>query len=74
VPDLALAYLLHLLRSLRFAGTLTENPYLVSVGLTEGFLDQRFRTLPGISFRRLGQVVDFEWDAPTLAAWAEVTL
>ena len=74
VSDLALAYLLHLLRSVRFEGTFTENPYLASVGLTEGFLDQRFRTLPGISFRRLGQVVDFEWDAPTLTAWAEATL
>jgi hypothetical protein len=74
VPDVALAYLLHLLRSLRFAGTLIENPYLASVGLTESFLDQRLRALPGITFHRLGQVTDFEWDAPTLAAWAEATL
>jgi len=74
VPDLALAYLLHLLRSLRFAGTLTENPYLASVGLAEGFLDQRLRTLPGITFRRLAHLTELEWEAPTLAAWAEATL
>jgi hypothetical protein len=74
VPDLALAYLLHLLRRLRFAGTLTENPYLSSVGLAEGFLDQRLRTLPGITFRRLGAVTEIEWEAPTLTAWAEATL
>ncbi|HVY29022.1 MAG TPA: hypothetical protein VHB79_20835 [Polyangiaceae bacterium] len=71
VPDLALGYLLHLLRGLRFTGTLTENPYLASVGLVEGFLDQRLRALPGISFRRMGQLTEFDWEAPTLSAWAE---
>lgn len=71
VPDLALAYLLHLLRGIRFAGTLTDNPYLASVGLTEGFLDQRLRALPGISFRRMSELTEFEWAAPSLAAWAE---
>lgn len=74
VPDVALAYLLHLLRSLRFEGTLTANPYLASVGLAESFLDQRLRTLPGITFHRLGEVTEFEWDAPSLPAWAEATL
>ena len=74
VPDLALAYLLHLLRGLRFAGTLTENPHLASVGLVEGFLDQRLRALPGISFRRMGQLTEFDWEAPTLTAWAEASL
>lgn len=74
VPDLALAYLLHLLRGLRFAGTLTENPYLASVGLVEGLLDQRLRALPGLSFRRMGQLTELEWQAPTLSAWAEATL
>ena len=74
VPDLALAYLLHLLRGLRFGGTLTENSYLASVGLVEGFLDQRLRALPGISFRRMGQLTEFDWQAPTLTTWAEATL
>jgi len=74
VPDLALAYLIHVLRGLRFGGTLTENPYLASVGLVEGFLDQRLRALPGISFRRMGQLTEFDWQAPTLTAWAEATL
>lgn len=74
VPDLALAYLLHLLRGLRFSGTLTENPYLASVGLVEGFLDQRLRSLPGITFRRMAHLTEFEWDASTLSTWAETTL
>jgi hypothetical protein len=74
VPELALAYLLHLLRGVRFAGTLTENPYLASVGLVDGFLDQRLRGLPGIQFRRMAHLTEFEWEAPTLGAWAEATL
>jgi hypothetical protein len=74
VPDLALAYLLHLLRSIRFEGTLTENPYLASVGLVEGFLDQRLRALPGITFRRMAHLTELEWEAPTLTAWAEAAL
>jgi hypothetical protein len=74
VPDLALAYLLHFLRSIRFVGTLTENPYLASVGLVDGFLDQRLRSLPGITFRRMAQLTEFDWDAPTLSAWAGVAL
>lgn len=74
VPDVALGYLLHLLRSLRFAGTLTENPYLASVGLSEGFLEQRLRALRGVTFRRLGSVTELEWDAATLTEWAEGAL
>ncbi len=74
VPDLALAYLLYLLRGLRFAGTLTDNPYLASVGLVEGLLDQRLRALRGITFRRMAHLTEFEWEAPSLSAWAEVSL
>lgn len=74
VPDVALAYLLYLLRGARFAGTLTNNPYFASVGLVEGFLDQRLRALSGITFRRMAHLTEFEWEWPTLAAWAEATL
>jgi hypothetical protein len=74
VTDLALGYLLHLLRGTRFQGTLTENPYLASVGLVEGFLDQRLRALPGVTFRRMAHLTEFDWEAPTLTAWAEATL
>ncbi len=73
VPDLALAYLMYLLRGTRFEGTLLDNPYLASVGLDGGFLEQRLRGLPGLTFRRMGDVVDFEWGAPSLSAWAELT-
>ncbi len=74
VPDLALGYLLHLLRGLRFSGTLTENPYLASVGLTEGFLDQRLRSLEGITFRRMAHLTELDWEAAGLTDWAKATL
>ena len=73
VTDLALTYLLYSLRAIRFEGTLLENPYLGSLGLTEGFLEQRIRALPSVTFRRMGDLLDFEWAYPTLAAWAEAT-
>jgi hypothetical protein len=73
-PDRALAYLMHVLRGLRFAGTLTENPYLASVGLAEGFLDQRLRAMSDLSFRRMGELTEVEWQEPTLTAWAEARL
>jgi len=74
VSDAALTYLLYLLRDVRFAGTPTENPYLASVALTDAFLDQRLRVLRGLTYRRMGQLVEFEWEAPTLSGWAEAHL
>lgn len=74
VSDLALAYLLYLLRGVRFEGTLLENQYLASVGLTVDALDGRLRALRGISYHRMGHLDDIEWAAPSLAAWAEATL
>lgn len=74
VSDHALAYLMHLLRGIALEGTLLENPYLASVGLTEGFLDQRLRALPGLRYRRMAHLTELDWDAPTLSAWAEMTL
>jgi len=70
----AITYLLYLLRDVRFAGTPTENPYLASVALTDAFLDQRLRVLRGLTYRRMGQLVEFEWEAPTLSGWAEAHL
>lgn len=71
VSDEALAYLLYLLRAVRFEGSLTENPYLASVGLTDGFLDQRLRGLRGVTYRRMAHLVEFDWDFASLSAWAE---
>ncbi len=71
IPDAALGYLLHLLRGVSIDGTIADNPYLASVGLTDTFLDQRLLALPGITFRRMGTLTEFDWSAPTLSAWAE---
>ena len=71
VPDDALAYQLHLLREVEFEGTLTDNPYLASVGLTGGFLEDRLRGLDGVDFRRMGDLTDFNFHAPDLRTWAE---
>ena len=70
VPDMALAYAMHLLRGIRFEGTLTENPYLASVGLTGDYLDQRLRALPGLAFKRMAHLTEFNWEHATLSDWA----
>lgn len=70
VPDDALAYLLYLLREVRFAGTLLDNPYLRSLGLTGAPLEERLRSLPALRFQRQGDIVDFGWRYPSLTAWA----
>lgn len=74
VPDLAIAYLLHLLRGIEHQGPLTENAYVGSVGLGDGFLDQRLRAIPSIQLRRMGRLVEVDWAHPTLTAWAEASL
>lgn len=61
VSDLALTYMMYLLRGVRFEGTLVDNPYLRSVGLEGGFLDQRLRNLAGLTFRRMAHLTELEW-------------
>lgn len=73
ITDHALSYLLYLLRETQFEGSLTTNPYLVSVGVDEDMLDARAQGLPGVSMRRMMHLVEFDWAYPNLAAWvAEV--
>jgi hypothetical protein len=74
VPDLALEYVLYLLRETRIEGTLVDNLYLASLGLTDGFLDQRIAKLPNVRLHRMGLLFEFEWAHPSLTAWAEATL
>ena len=66
----ALGYLMYLLRGVDFAGTLLDNPYTASVGLSGRILEERLRSLPGMSFRRQGALVDFSWSHDDLAVWA----
>ncbi len=72
VPDEALAYLLYLLRGTSVEGTLWQNPYLLSVGLEPDALEPRLRRgLPGLGYRRTGDVREFDWEAASLPAWVE---
>lgn len=70
VGDDALTYVLYLLREVEYEGTLLDNPYLRSVGLTERDLEDRVRRLPALTFRRQADLVDFGWRHPSLASWA----
>lgn len=74
VTDDALAYLLYLLRSVQFVGSVTANPYLESVGLDAETLPQRLRSLRDLEYRRLSDIETIEWAYPSLTAWAEATL
>lgn len=74
VPDEALAYLLHLLRKVRFVGTMVDNPYLASVGLEGSLLADRLRTLDAVHYTRVGDLHDFEWPEESLSAWAAKTV
>jgi hypothetical protein len=71
VPDDALEYLAYLLRGTDFDGSLLDNPYLVSVGLSGGLLHDRLRALPGLDFRRQADLVDMKWAHADLASWGD---
>lgn len=74
VTDPALSYILHLLREVQIEGSLVDNPYLRSVGLTGKFLEDRLRTLPGVELRRMGDLVEFDSSSQDLKAWAKQSL
>ncbi|MEX1364080.1 MAG: DUF1819 domain-containing protein [Nannocystaceae bacterium] len=74
VPAAALAYLLYLLRSIRFAGSLLDNPYLRSVGLDGDLLEDLLRRSSGVGLHRVGDVFELQWRHPDLGAWAADTL
>ena len=68
--NLALTYLLYLLRGTTFAGTLLDNPYLRSVGLEGETLEARLVGLEALRFVRQGPLVDFGWRYTDLEGWA----
>jgi hypothetical protein len=74
VPDEALEYLMYLLREVHFEGTLLQNPYVASVGCDWITLEERLRGLPGMTFIRQGDLVDFGWRYPDLRTWGAANL
>jgi hypothetical protein len=71
VSDLALGYLLYLLRDLKFEGNLKDNPYLLSVGLDGDLWEQRVRKLPWVDYRRMSDVHDLTWHFDSLSSWGQ---
>ncbi|MDQ3367226.1 MAG: DUF1819 domain-containing protein [Myxococcota bacterium] len=74
VPDELLSYLLYLLRETSFEGTLIANPYLSSLGIVGGIVDDRFHALSSIDYRRVGSTFEIGWRYPDLASWARAEL
>ena len=74
VPDDALEYLTYVLREVSFEGTLLDNHYVASVGLLGAALEDRLANLPGMRFRRQGDLIDFGWRYQGLVAWADANL
>lgn len=74
VPDELLSYLLYLLRSTSFEGSLIANSYLSSLGIVGGIVDDRFHALSSIDFRRVGSTFEIGWRYPDLATWARAEL
>lgn len=70
VGDDALTYLMYLLREVEVDGTPLDNPYLRSVGMDGGLLEDRLRGLDALRFRRQGDLAEFGWRHPSLEAWA----
>lgn len=67
VPPDALGYALHLLRGID--GSLLDNPYLASVGVS-GVSSGALPTVPGVRFARQGSLIDLEWQHDSLASWS----
>lgn len=73
VEDDALKYLLRWLGTVQYTGTLVDNAYLASVGLVGRAVDERLLAIPGLLFRRSGDVVEFEWHVPWTASMEGVS-
>ena len=74
ISDRALGYILHLLRQTDHTGGILDNPYLSSVGLIGEILVGRLRRLPGLTYRRMGHLVELDWQHDDLTSWAKATL
>ncbi|NOY28207.1 MAG: DUF1819 family protein [Oligoflexia bacterium] len=70
ISDEALTYGVYLLRGVDFDGTLLHNPYFRSLGMDGSSLEDRLKGLDALRFRRQGDLLDYGWRYPSLAAWA----
>ncbi|MFN3151824.1 hypothetical protein [Bremerella sp.] len=70
VSDVALTYLMYLLREISYAGTAISNPYLTSVGIDTDEAIRRLRKIPELGFRRQGDLTTFDWHHQSMLDWA----
>jgi hypothetical protein len=63
-----------LLRSIRIEGTLTDNAYFRSLGVTASQFALVAPKIPGIRFAELGGVSDLEFLYPGLSEFGEAVL
>lgn len=73
VPPPVLGYALHLLREVAFEGTLTDNPYLRSLGVEVDSFAGYALDIPGIRFASVGGVAEIAFDEPSLTAYVART-
>jgi hypothetical protein len=69
VPEVAIGYALYLLRGVRIEGSLTDNPYLRSLGVTSLTLRAVAPRIPGVRIAELGDIAEVTFLEPTLTAW-----
>lgn len=70
VPDVAIGYALYLVREVTIEGSLLDNPYLRSLGITQETFRAFAPRIPGVHFVELGGATELSFDAPSLRAWA----
>ncbi|MDQ2642185.1 MAG: DUF1819 family protein [Myxococcota bacterium] len=68
-PDLVIGYTLYVLRDVVFEGSLTDNPYLRSLGVTAESFRFVASRVPGIRFAELGGAVELTFTEPSIRAW-----
>jgi hypothetical protein len=69
VPEIVLGYVLYLLRGVHIDGTLTENPYFRSLGVSRGNLGLFAPRIPGVRVAELGRHAEITFLEPSLMAW-----
>lgn len=68
-PEIAIAYTLYVLRDVAIEGSLTDNLYLRSMGISTDSFRFLAARLPGLRFAELGGVAELTFLEPTLLAW-----
>ena len=69
VPEVAIGYALYLLRGVCIEGSLTDNPYLRSLGVTSRTLRAVAPRIAGVRIAELGDIAEVTFLEPTLTSW-----